>query len=65
LPGNSRPRVEVHIPGFSGNLYRRALELCLLERIRPERKFLSLELLKKQICRDLRRLGQKSSKEIK
>jgi riboflavin kinase/FMN adenylyltransferase len=46
--------VEVHIPGFQGNLYGRRLEVEFLRRIRPERRFASLDLLKAQIRRDVR-----------
>ena len=46
--------VEVHIFGYSGNLYGRELHLSFIERIREERKFASLEELKAQIQEDIR-----------
>ena len=46
--------VEVHIFGYSGNLYGRELHLSFIERIREERKFASLEELKAQILEDIR-----------
>lgn len=46
--------VEVHIPGFTGDLYGRTLTLSFLKRIRAERKFPSLAALKAQIARDVR-----------
>ena len=55
LAGARRPQVEVHIPGFKGNLYGRTLELVFLRLLRKERKFASLPALKAQIRRDVRR----------
>ena len=46
--------VEVHIFGYSGNLYDQELHLSFIERIREERKFASLEELKAQIQEDIR-----------
>lgn len=46
--------VEVHIFGYSGNLYGQELHLSFIERIREERKFASLEELKAQIQEDIR-----------
>lgn len=45
--------VEVHIFGYSGNLYDQELHLSFIERIREERKFASLEELKAQIQEDI------------
>lgn len=47
--------VEVHIPGFRGNLYGKVLTVEVMKRLRGERKFPSLEALKKQIEKDIRR----------
>lgn len=44
--------VETHIFDFEGNLYAKTIELELLHYIRPERRFASLEELKKQIQQD-------------
>lgn len=46
--------VEVHIFGYSGNLYDQELHLSFIERIREERKFASLEELKAQIQEDIK-----------
>jgi len=51
--GGGRVSVEVHIPGFSGDLYGRRLRVAFLERIRMERKFPSLKALKARIRRDV------------
>lgn len=51
--GGVRLVVEVHIPGFKGDLYGRTLTLTFLNAIRAERKFSSLAALKAQIRRDV------------
>ena len=51
LDGNS-PVLEVHIPNFSGDLYGKFLSIQILNKIRDEKKFDSLEELKKQIAKD-------------
>lgn len=56
VSGERRRSVEVHIPGFDGNLYGRTLRVSFLRRIRPERRFKSLAALKAQIRRDIRTL---------
>ncbi len=45
--------VEVHIPGFAGDLYGKTLTLSFLSAIRAEKKFPSLAALKAQIRRDV------------
>jgi len=49
--------IEVHIPGFSGDLYGRRIEVRFLGKIREERKFPSLDALKEQIKKDVESLG--------
>jgi riboflavin kinase/FMN adenylyltransferase len=56
LKGPPRLQVEVHVPGFSGDLYGKRLTVSFLERIRPEKKFASLAALKAQIRRDVKTL---------
>ena len=51
--GGTRLVVEVHIPGFRGNLYGRTLTVTFLAAIRAEKKFHSLAALKAQIRRDV------------
>ena len=58
IAGARGVRVEVHIPGFSGTLYGRRLEVDFLERLRGERKFATLAALKSQIRKDIRRAGR-------
>lgn len=45
--------VEAHLIGFSGNLYGRTLRLELLRRLRPERRFGSLDELRAAIASDI------------
>ena len=55
--GGVRLVVEVHIPGFRGNLYRRTVTLTFLSKIRAERRFPSLSALKAQIRKDVASLN--------
>lgn len=57
--GGVRLVVEVHIPGFRGDLYGRTLSLSFLSRIRAERRFPSLGALKAQIRKDVASLTRK------
>ncbi len=51
--GGARLVVEVHIPGFKGDLYGRTLIVTFLSSIRAEKKFPSLAALKARIRRDV------------
>lgn len=53
LGGRSGLVVEVHIPGFAGDLYGRTLSVAFLSRIRRERRFPNLAALKARIRRDV------------
>ena len=46
-------RVEVHLPGFAGELYGRPMQVFLFHRLRDERKFPDVSALKAQIDRDI------------
>ena len=46
-------RAEVHLLGFSGELYGEEMEVTFAARLRDEKKFASLEELKAQIVRDI------------
>lgn len=48
--------IEMYILDYKGNLYGRRLFVCLLEFIRPEMKFDSLDQLTQQITKDLEEL---------
>ena len=60
--GNPHPvtQVEVHIPGFQGDLYDHELEVAFVEKLRSEKKFPSLDALREQIARDIALAGPKS-----
>ncbi len=45
---------EIYIPGFKGNLYGTKLKVSLLKKIRGQKKFSSLQGLKRQIAQDVR-----------
>lgn len=50
---SGRIRIEAHLIGFKGDLYGRRLEIEFLRRIRDERKFDSIEDLRRQLQQDL------------
>lgn len=51
--GGKRLVVEVHVPGFRGDLYGRTLSVTFLSRIRGEKKFPTLAALKARIRLDV------------
>ncbi len=51
--GGSAPRIELFLLDFTGDLYGRTLEVELVERIRGELRFESLDALKCQIAADV------------
>ena len=53
-----RLTVEVHIPGFAGDLYGQKLSVRFVRKIREERRFASVDELKEHISRDLIALGE-------
>jgi riboflavin kinase/FMN adenylyltransferase len=55
-PTAEGPTVEIHIDGFTGDLYGRHIEFRFLSKLREERTFESREALVEQIRRDLARL---------
>jgi riboflavin kinase/FMN adenylyltransferase len=60
--GGVRLVVEVHVPGFRGNLYGRTLRLSFISKIRSERRFSSLGALKAQIRKDVASLTRGSGR---
>lgn len=44
--------IEAHLPGFNGNLYGRQLTLLFEQRLREERRFPSVEALRRQLVHD-------------
>lgn len=55
--GGDEKLLEVHLPGFSGDLYGKNLRIRFDRFMRDERKFTSVEELKKQIARDVFEAG--------
>ncbi|MBX5436648.1 MAG: riboflavin biosynthesis protein RibF [Alicyclobacillaceae bacterium] len=51
-------RLEVHLLGFSGDLYGQRLRVSFLHRIRDEMRFASVEELKSQIGQDVRQVEE-------
>lgn len=49
----NRPTVEAHLVGFDGDLYGRTLQVCLIDWIREQRKFESVEALKAHMAQDI------------
>ena len=58
LEGDDRFLLEVHLLGFSAEVYGRHVEVDFIERIRDEHKFESFDALREQIARDVRRARQ-------
>jgi riboflavin kinase/FMN adenylyltransferase len=56
--GGGEPLLEVHLFDFSGDLYGQRLETRLLEKIRDEANFASLDALKQQMHEDENRARQ-------
>lgn len=54
--GGTERRLETHIFDFSGSLYGRRIRVELLEKIRDERRFDSIEALRQQLERDRRQV---------
>lgn len=52
--GDFKRTVEVYIIGYNGSLYNQELKIDIIERLRDERKFDSVEALKKQIAEDIK-----------
>jgi riboflavin kinase/FMN adenylyltransferase len=44
--------IEVHLFDFDTNIYNRKIQVAILQRIRSEKKFESVELLKEQLQKD-------------
>jgi riboflavin kinase/FMN adenylyltransferase len=56
--GENETKVEIHVLGFSGDLYGATLEIEFVSRVRPVKKFANKEELLQQIQSDLRTVGQ-------
>lgn len=61
--GGTERRLETHLFDFTGSLYGRRLRVELLEKIRDEQTFASVEALREQIARDRERILHRKSTE--
>lgn len=55
-PADAVEILEVHIPGFNGELYERDIEVIFLAKIREEREFSSTQQLVERMKRDVKEL---------
>jgi riboflavin kinase/FMN adenylyltransferase len=66
--GDNKRQVEVHLIGFTGDLYGQTIEVQLLDWVRDQRKFAGIEALKAQMSKDLaytvERQGLDPAKEV-
>lgn len=53
VAADADPQLEVHLLGWSGDLYGKDLEVRFTRFLRPERKFNGLDELKAQVARDI------------
>jgi len=53
--GNNERTVEVYVLDYQGNLYGHEMKIDLIDRLRDEKKFNSVEELKNQIAEDIKR----------
>ena len=51
--GGEKPVLEVHLFEFNENIYSQRLQVKFIEKIRDERKFENLDMLKSQIQKDI------------
>ncbi|MBI5088979.1 MAG: hypothetical protein HZB15_09015 [Actinobacteria bacterium] len=54
-------RIEAHLIGFDGDLYGHEIEVAFVARIRPERRFASLDDLKSQLGADIQQVSTLTS----
>lgn len=50
--GGKELLLETHVINFNGDLYGKRLRICLLEKLRDEKRFASIGDLKEQLLRD-------------
>lgn len=62
-PDRREPLLEVHLPGFEGDLYGQELEVEFLFHVRGEQKFNSLDELKAQLQKDVAQIKETAADE--
>jgi riboflavin kinase / FMN adenylyltransferase len=58
--GENQRQVEVHLIGFAGNLYGRRLSVEVVDWVREQTKFKSIDALKEQLGRDIEYCAERS-----
>lgn len=58
--GETVRQVEAHLLGFTGDVYGQVLDLELIDYVREQRKYSSLEMLKEQMQRDMHKAQQEA-----
>lgn len=53
----ARYQIEVHLIGYTGDLYGRALRVALTRWVRDQMKFPSVDVLRQQLARDIQRIA--------
>lgn len=64
VEGDAIPNAESYIIGFSGDLYDQEIKVCFQSFLRPEKKFASVEELKRQIDHDAALVAERCHKEL-
>jgi riboflavin kinase/FMN adenylyltransferase len=62
--GDEGSTVELHLVGFSGDLYDQQLRALFVDRLRPEQRFSGIDALKEQIGHDVAKTGEIIAKAI-
>ncbi|MBO5552489.1 MAG: bifunctional riboflavin kinase/FAD synthetase [Lachnospiraceae bacterium] len=57
---DDRLTAETHIPGFNGDIYGQDIKIELLHYLRPEIRFESIDMLRKQMQADIRKITGRS-----
>lgn len=60
--GMEKPVLETHLFDFNKNIYGKKMEICFVRQLRKEKKFNSLDSLKKQIQKDIQSAKKKLNK---
>ena len=58
VQGNGDPAAEVHLFDFDGDLYGKRVTASFLKEVRPEKRFSSVQDLRKQIAKDIENVQQ-------
>jgi len=59
--GENKRQIEAHLIGFDGDLYGRTIQLDMIDWIRDQMKFPSIDQLKTRMARDLQWTAERAS----